>query len=194
LQAHSHARIVCLSWSIIIIIRTQQAGEIQHAHVDSKQSQSQSEINRDLGLFEKFDIGKPAFSYETLQFDLNFQVSNAMSDTMVAYSVFDGHLCKEGSNDITNNTGAYLASRIRPDLQEVGNGDGFRTFLVTLNIEPENVRESPLYEDFVEYANVYFCVRLSVYNSDPLDLPSGMEALEVNFLEYVLIDCLQAFL
>jgi hypothetical protein len=50
---------------------------------------------------------------------------------------------------------------------------------VTLNIDPETISGSAVFEDLITHANVYFCVRISVYNMDSTD-PS---ALEVNFLE-----------
>jgi hypothetical protein len=139
--------------------------------------QASQEINRDLNLKDRFNIEIPIFNYESLQFELEYVVSDMMGDTFVAYRVFDGHLCQEGNNDITEND--YLLSRLRPDLKPVGDGDGFRTMKVTLNVDPVTIASSPIYEDSITSANVYFCVRFSVYNMDFLD----PNALEVNFLE-----------
>jgi hypothetical protein len=50
---------------------------------------------------------------------------------------------------------------------------------VTLNIDPETISSSIIYEDFTTQAIVYFCVRINVYNMDSAD----SNALEVNFLE-----------
>jgi hypothetical protein len=100
-----------------------------------------------------------------------------MGDNFIEYRIYDGHLCEQGNNEITEND--YLLSRLRPDLKPVGGGGGFRTMKVTLNVDPVTIAASPIYEDLITSANLYFCVRFSVYNMDFLD----PQALEVNFLE-----------
>ena len=50
---------------------------------------------------------------------------------------------------------------------------------VTLNIDADTISSSVIFEDLTTQANVYFCVRINVYNMDSSD-PS---ALEVNFIE-----------
>jgi hypothetical protein len=109
---------------------------------------------------------------------LTFDYSDFIADTFVEYSVFDSHACQEGANDITENND-YLLSRFRTDLSPVGNGNGFRSMKVTLNIDPETISSSIIYEDFTTQAIVYFCVRINVYNMDS----TLSSALEVNFLE-----------
>lgn len=131
-------------------------------------------------LKERFAIQDPIFTYKELQFDLDFVVSDLMGDSYIQYQIYDGHLCREGDNDITlaedNN---YLYSRLRPDLQPVGTGDGFRTMKVTVNIDPANIASSPVFEDFETYGVVKFCVRFSNYNTDFLD----PQSIETNFIE-----------
>jgi hypothetical protein len=117
------------------------------------------------------------FKYETLQFDLDYVVSDFMGDNFITYQIYDGHLCREGNNDITNNT--YLAPRLRPDLQNLGDGNGNRTMKLTLNIDTIEIASSPIFEDLETLALVYFCVRINVHNMDFFE----QEALEVNFLE-----------
>lgn len=50
---------------------------------------------------------------------------------------------------------------------------------VTLNIDPDTISNSVIFEDLTTQANVYFCVRIKVYNMDSSD----PNALEVNFIE-----------
>jgi hypothetical protein len=110
--------------------------------------QASQEINRSLNLQERFNIEMPIFSYDSLQFELEYVVSDIMGDNFIEYRVYDGHLCEQGNNEITVND--YLLSRLRP-----------------------------IYEDLITSANLFFCVRFSVYNMDFQD----PQALEVNFIE-----------
>jgi hypothetical protein len=141
-----------------------------------------------LGLQERFRIERPLFNYDTLQFDLEYVVSDFMGDNFVEYQVYENLLCGRNDETTINNTfvnstvitdNDYLLSRLRPDLSSVGDGDGNRTMKVTLNIDQEMISTSPIFEDFETYATVSFCVRLGVYNMDTL----SPDALEVNFLE-----------
>ena len=147
--------------------------------ISQSRIQSSQDINRDLGvdLKTRFHIDEPVFHYEKNKFELSYGVSDIMADAFVEYRVYDGHECKEGSNEITEND--YLISKLRPDLKPVGDGSGNRTMKVTLDLDPFTIATSPIFEDFGTYADVNFCVRFMVYNMDYLD-PS---ALEVNFLE-----------
>jgi hypothetical protein len=149
------------------------------ASINLSQSQEETLGHRDLvDLKERFNIEKPLFSYDTLQFDLEYVVNDVMGDNSVDFHVFDGNECQEGNTDITENND-HLSSRLRPDLKPVGEGSGIRTMKVTLNVDPTNITTSNLYQDFVTYGQIYFCVRFSVWNMDILD-PS---AIEVNFIE-----------
>ena len=151
-----------------------------------------SSLNRVKGqslLEKRWNISGPVFGYRDLQFDLGFTVSDFIQDSMVEYRLYDGHNCKDGGNsvnrtgdaDITDND--YLLSRIRPDLKPVGNGTGTREIKVTLNIVPDKVQNSTIFEDDVDRGLIMFCVRLSVYNLNT----TNPQAVEVNFIEVPVI-------
>ena len=96
---------------------------------------------------------------------------------MVEYHVYNGPECQEGAIDITSND--FLLSRLRPDLSPVGDGSGIRSFKVELTIDPQTIANSSIFEDLGTSANVYFCVRFSVFNEGT----SNANAIEVNFVE-----------
>eukprot|EP00339_Tiarina_fusa_P018457 CAMPEP_0117012630 /NCGR_PEP_ID=MMETSP0472-20121206/10586_1 /TAXON_ID=693140 ORGANISM="Tiarina fusus, Strain LIS" /NCGR_SAMPLE_ID=MMETSP0472 /ASSEMBLY_ACC=CAM_ASM_000603 /LENGTH=384 /DNA_ID=CAMNT_0004715743 /DNA_START=131 /DNA_END=1285 /DNA_ORIENTATION=- len=147
-------------------------------NVEDNLINAEDEFGRDLSLLEaRYRIERPVFKYETLQFDLDYVVSDFMGDNFITYQIYDGHLCREGNNDITNNT--YLAPRLRPDLKALGDGTGNRTMKLTLNIDPDEITSTSIFEDLETYANVYFCVRFNVHNMNYFE----PQAIEVNFRE-----------
>lgn len=153
--------------------------------IDVRVLSAVSTIRNVLSLEDLYAIQTPTFAHKRLQFDLEFQVNNALSDTRVQYTIFDGHQCKHGDGDIGDGdnditfTNNYLLSRLRPDFHPTGNGDGFRKMKVSLNIDTDNIRQSPIYQDFKSFGIVKYCVRFSTF-SDDVELP---QAIEANFLE-----------
>jgi hypothetical protein len=146
-------------------------------------------------LEQRYDLSEPIFSYDTLQLDFEYYVSDFMSDLMVNYEIYDSDACR-GTNDtavgnvITEND--YLLPRLRPDLQGVGDGSGQRMMKLSLNMDPETIKDSPIYADFGSTAVVTFCVRFMNYNMDY----TSPFANEVNFIEtpvYVRINLLDGF-
>jgi len=144
-------------------------------------SQAQEESNF---LERRWNVSGPVFKYEDLQFDMTFTTSDFIQDSMVEYRLYDGHNCKDGngvneagSMDITENN--FLLSRMRPDLAPLGDGNGSREMKVTLNLVPDLVTNSSIYEDNESTGVVKFCLRFSVYNLER----SHPESMEVNFLE-----------
>lgn len=155
----------------------------------------QKALSRKLqGLEQKYDISEPVFSYDTLQFDFEFHVSDFISDLMVNYEIYGSHACRGNDTvsgvDITEND--YLFPRLRPDLQEVGDGFGQRTMKLSLSIDTDTIQTSPIFTDFGSTAEVRFCVRFMNYNTDY----TSPFATEVNFIEtpvYLQINLLSGF-
>jgi len=151
-----------------------------------------------VGLGQKFDIRGPVFTHKSLEFTMDFKVSDFMDDTMVGYTLYDGLNCKDGGdNDITENSG-YLSSQQQlfsdtststPIIR--GDGSGERTVKVTANLHPNKLVDSAIYhqEDYDDdsdnnhhhhrSASIDFCIRFSVYNTDK----DSSNAMEANFLE-----------
>jgi len=148
-----------------------------------------------VGLGQKFDIRGPVFEYSSLDFTMDFKVSDFMDDTMVGYTLYDGLNCKDGGdNDITTNSG-YLSSQLLFSDTTIpiirGDGSGERTVKVTANLNPNKLVDSSIYhEDDINNdgsdntnnhrsATIDFCIRFGVYNMDK----DSSNAMEVNFLE-----------
>jgi hypothetical protein len=154
-------------------------------------------LSRRLQLQEEWwAIQDPDFRYENSQFSFTWRTSDFIADSYATYTVYDGHNCKEGSNDITESmanhqdiaTGAYLQNLgIQPDSNtpydpsNPDRGDGFRDFRLFLDVQPTLANTDLMYytEDNQVKAVVDFCVRFSLYNSDF----EASDAIEVNFQE-----------
>jgi hypothetical protein len=131
---------------------------------------------------EKWRIGeRPDFTYDALEFKLVYEISDFVGNDNVRYTVFDGHQCQEGNNNITSSQD-YLSSVMNPDNTPLGDGEGTRNVEISLAINPETIATSPIYEQLNNETKgyVYFCIRLGVYTSSD---GSGGPPLEVNFLE-----------
>lgn len=143
-------------------------------------------LERNQYLEEKYQLRLPTQSFSQRKLDLKFEVSDMIEETFVSYRVFDSHKCQDGdfegdqgASDISSGTD-YLQSRLRPDFQPVGSGENFRSMRVTVEIDPEAVMASPIYNSYSDTSGAaQFCVRFSVWNGDTQDA----SALEVNFLE-----------
>mmetsp|Transcript_2782 Transcript_2782/g.3091 ORF Transcript_2782/g.3091 Transcript_2782/m.3091 type:complete len:216 (-) Transcript_2782:197-844(-) len=151
-----------------------------------------------VGLGQKFAIRGPVFTHNSLDFTMDFLVSDFMDDTMVGYTLYDGLHCKDGrdqngkkANDITANSG-YLVSKLHfsdsttPFVR--GDGSGERKVKVTANVDPNQLVESPIYHQDEEYGNennhrrsatIDFCIRFGVYNKNKEE----ENAMQANFLE-----------
>jgi hypothetical protein len=132
------------------------------------------------GLGQRFNISGPVLEYASLEFNMDFIVSDYMDDSMVGYTLYDGLDCKETNNDITENYG-YLLSRLRTDLTPIGDGSGERIMKVNAVLDPNLLPASSIYNENEDGSRVTvdFCVRFSVYNVDKAN-PNSMEA---NYLE-----------
>jgi hypothetical protein len=146
-------------------------------------------------LYTRWNIQEPAFNYTNLQFSLNWKVSDFVEDRFMDYRIYDGFGCKEGSNDITEesndliNGTAYLftpgiiPSALTPHNPGPTSGSGERSVHLRLSIQSANIAESPIFADDATQAQtraeVRFCVRYSLWN----DYPLLEDSLEVSFQE-----------
>jgi len=131
-------------------------------------------------LQKRFSINGPENTYDDLQFNMDFEVSDYMNDSMIGYALYDGLNCKDGGdNDITVNDG-YLSSRVRTDNAPIGDGSGSRTIKVQSEIVPPGIVESGIYRSDKDGNGVVeYCLRFSVYNMDKDD----PNAFESNYIE-----------
>jgi len=132
-------------------------------------------------LLQQFAIGGPDYTYDNLQFTMNFEVSDFMQDNMIGYSLYDGKNCKDGGdNDITENDG-YLLSRIRTDNTPIGDGSGIRSIRIQSEIVGTKIVNSGIYtaNDDENTGVIEFCLRFGNYNADK----DGPQAFEVNYVE-----------
>jgi hypothetical protein len=128
----------------------------------------------------RWKIYEPVVTYDELQFDLVFNVSDYIIQNYVGYKVYDTHECSDGanSNDITDE--AYFDGVITVNGAS-SQEDGWGTREVTLAtiISPEDIRISNSYIQDGNDAHIDFCVRFSLFNNDPSDPAS----IEINFVE-----------
>jgi len=135
-------------------------------------------------LQERFAINGPDYSYDQLTFTMDYEISDFITDSMLGYTLYDGHKCKDGDgfggdNDINENEG-YLLHKIRTDNAPLGDGSGKRSIKISSQIVIPDIAESPLYAtDSENYGVVQYCLRFGIWNSDRNE-PMSME---VNFLE-----------
>lgn len=138
-------------------------------------------------LQQRFAIDGPDYSYDALTFTMDFKISDFITNSMVGYTLYDGHKCKDGEgfggdNDITENEG-YLLHKIRTDNAPLGDGSGTRSIKVSSQVVIPDIAGSPLYAtDSEGYGVVKFCLRMGIWNADRNE-PMSME---VNFLETLL--------
>jgi hypothetical protein len=117
-------------------------------------------------------------TYDGLQFDLVFNVSDYIIQNYVGYIIYDSHECSDGvNNDITD--GGYFDGVITVDGTVQEDGWGIREVLLATIISPEDIRNSKAYIPDGNDAHVDFCVRFGLFNNDPSD----PDSLEINFVE-----------
>jgi hypothetical protein len=135
-------------------------------------------------LAKKWNITDPVFTYDQLAFDLDYQVSDFIDDTMTTYELYTSPGCKE-TNVVVAST--YLTST-KPDLTGVAydplsTGDGVRDQKLTVGVVAAEVVNSPIYAEEIDVdgavtAEIDFCVRFSLQATG-----GGATPVEVNFLE-----------
>ena len=130
-------------------------------------------------LAKKWGISEPQFDHSGVEFDLDYKVSDFITDDMVTYSIWDEN-CEEGGHEVTS---GFITSTMtaNPPIATQRSGDGERNVELHLRVEADFVDQEedsvffPQYED--DKAEVRFCVRFNLNNNE----------VEVNFLEMLVI-------
>lgn len=136
-------------------------------------------------LAQRWNLTDPVFAYDDdLGFDLEWTFSNFIQDNNADFTIYDGDGCKEGSNEITSNMGAYLPYTGHEIIGPVdSSGDGFRKAKLHLEILPAGLPTSPILEYTVgSNAKVEFCVRYELWTNDEND----PDRIEINFQETII--------
>ena len=143
-------------------------------------------VNGQATLAQKWNITDPTFDYDSLSFDLDYGVSDWVTNGEFnhggfSYGIYDEN-CKEGgyevpTNVISSNKNSLPATR--------GDGTGRRVAQVNFEINPETISADPnIYEETIvngeQFAIITVCVRFSL-NTHP-DI-----GIEVNFHETIVI-------
>jgi hypothetical protein len=132
-------------------------------------------------LAKKWNITDPTFTYNSLGFVLDYQVSDFIDNTHTLHALWTSPGCQETGAEVP---ASVLASN-RPDLTGAAynagnNGDGVRDQTLTVNVNPANIAASDIYVEDATVgsvtASIDFCVRFSL-------LTAGTGPVEVNFLE-----------
>jgi hypothetical protein len=129
-------------------------------------------------LAKKWNITDPTFAYDSLGFDLDYQVSDFISDSMATHTLWTAPDCQEGAAAV----GAGILTSVKVPLvgafDDTNNGDGIRDQKLTIAVNPATIAASALYSEDTSLgavtATVNFCVRYSLVTAD---------LTEVNFLE-----------
>jgi hypothetical protein len=117
----------------------------------------------------------PRVSYNGLQFDLHFTVSDYVEAQHVRYDLYESDSCgKEGS--LITETG-LIDGWIEEDSTPVGGGLGTRTITLSNKLNPSNITNSAIYEeeeDGGDNAKISYCARFSLWSSGTTD-PAATE-------------------
>lgn len=147
-------------------------------------------------LAQKWNITEPSFDYDGLSFDLDYVVSDFITEEMVAYSVYDIG-CKDGDYPIFEGTGSTGGSPVEgrvtgiipqitlPTSTAQEDGAGSRSYELNVTLLPDFITtDSRIYREVDTdstgqlSASIEFCVRFS--------LVTGISSpIEVNFLETI---------
>jgi hypothetical protein len=131
-------------------------------------------------LSKKWNITNPTFSYDTLDFDLDYKVSDYIDDSMTRFELFTSPGCKEEGaavplSVLTSNLPALTGAAYNAD----STGDGVRDQKLEVGVVADTIAASDIYTEEGTIgdvsATVDFCVRFSIITPDGLT--------EVNFLE-----------
>jgi hypothetical protein len=123
----------------------------------------------------KWNISASALTYEDLHFQINYQVSDFVQDSMVFVSMWDEN-CNEGGVSVSE-----ILHTITGDATPIGSGTEEREVGVDFTLNTNTIESSSIFTDTrrsderVVVVGV-FCVRFGIYTS-------GATPVEVNFLE-----------
>jgi hypothetical protein len=132
-------------------------------------------------LTKRWNITDPSFTYEALGFDLDYQVSDFISDAMTTHTLYTSPGCGETgyvlpSSILTSNQGVLVGGAIDAN----NDGPGVRDQKLKIGVDPSTIKNSAIYVEDTSHgaltATIDFCVRYSILTDDE-------GANEVNFLE-----------
>ena len=137
-------------------------------------------------LSKKWNITGPSFTYDTLSFDLDYQVSDFIDDAMTEYVLYTSG-CKEAGTAVpvtvltsskTELTGAYDADN---------NGNGVRDQKLTVGVNADTIAASDIYVEDPTVgsvtATIDFCVRYTLLLTDGISKVNFRETLVTLFVD-----------
>ena len=124
----------------------------------------------------RWKLVKPDIAYDGLRFDLEYTTSDYIQESMVKYSIFDGHDCinNGGTGNVVNDAG-YITIGLNGDNTPLGGGLLTRQMTLSTTIEPTTITDSVSYEDLGDTATIKFCVRFGIHDEDLSINPSADE-------------------
>jgi hypothetical protein len=133
-------------------------------------------------LAQKWNITDPSFTYDSLAFALDYQVSDFVDNINIATALYTSPGCQLNGTQVP----AAVLSFVRPGLtgavhNPTGAGDGVRDQSLTVTVVPATIANSAIYTEDTAVgavaATIEFCVRFSLMTDGDGD------PIEVNFLE-----------
>jgi hypothetical protein len=129
-------------------------------------------------LAKKWSFADPSFPYDSLDFDLDYQVSDFISDAMTAHTLWTSPGCQERPGTVPPSILTSTKDPLVGAFNANNNGDGVHDQTLTVGVVPATIDGSALYAEDATAgavtATINFCVRFSLLTD---------WAIEVNFLE-----------
>jgi hypothetical protein len=133
-------------------------------------------------LVKKWNITDPVFTYDSLAFDLDYQVSDFIDNINIVHTLWTSPGCQQTGAQVpagvlTSNRPGLTGQAYNPS----NNGNGARDQKVTIGVVPATITDSAIYAESnttvgaVVTATIDFCVRFSL-------LTDGTP-VEVNYIE-----------
>jgi hypothetical protein len=110
----------------------------------------------------RWRLQQSSVNYDGLRFDINYTVSDFITESLVEYIIYDGVECSFGANDVTDS--GYFDSWVTTEVGVPGSGLTTQELTFSSNILPETITQSTAYEETGNEASINFCVKLSLYN------------------------------
>lgn len=125
----------------------------------------------------RWRISQDSVSYQGLVFEIGYTVSDYIRSEFVTYAIYDGPGCSASANFITHL--GYFNSSVTESETATGLGIGDKQLTLSTHINAATIKESSVYIENGDDAEIKFCVRLSLMSSDASD-PT---ATEINHME-----------
>lgn len=116
----------------------------------------------------RWKIGNPPdISYNGLQFDMMFTVSDYITEDHVRYDLYEGSGCGYVGGLITN--AGYISGNVVTDNSPVGGGLSTRIITLENSLVPRNITKSTSYVENGNNAAISFCVRFQLWSGPVSD-------------------------